>query len=128
MNSDGYKICLFLLLFTIKELILGPFYLNSEVFISGLDHIFCLYKYDHLCLIPNVLRVQIAKVDQVKFDVMELHARPELAAQQRMVDDASGDVKVRKKHRRIAKYTQTHRADSLLIPMKVLISVPFIFL
>ncbi|XP_038584655.1 villin-1 isoform X3 [Micropterus salmoides] len=37
---------------------------------------------------------RIAKVDQVKFDVMELHARPELAAQQRMVDDASGDVKV----------------------------------
>lgn len=36
-----------------------------------------------------------AKVEQVKFDVMELHARPELAAQQRMVDDASGDVKVR---------------------------------
>uniref|UniRef100_A0A673CIT0 Villin-like n=1 Tax=Sphaeramia orbicularis TaxID=375764 RepID=A0A673CIT0_9TELE len=38
---------------------------------------------------------KIAKVDQVKFDVMELHARPELAAKQRMVDDASGDVKVR---------------------------------
>uniref|UniRef100_A0A3B3BIV4 Villin-like n=1 Tax=Oryzias melastigma TaxID=30732 RepID=A0A3B3BIV4_ORYME len=37
---------------------------------------------------------KIAKVDQVKFDVMELHARPELAAQQRMVDDASGDVTV----------------------------------
>ncbi|KAF7669288.1 hypothetical protein LDENG_00203310 [Lucifuga dentata] len=37
---------------------------------------------------------KIAKVDQVKFDVMELHARPEVAAQQRMVDDASGDVKV----------------------------------
>uniref|UniRef100_A0A3B5A530 Villin like n=1 Tax=Stegastes partitus TaxID=144197 RepID=A0A3B5A530_9TELE len=37
---------------------------------------------------------KIAKVDQVKFDVMDLHARPELAAQQRMVDDASGDVKV----------------------------------
>ncbi|XP_051910058.1 villin-1 isoform X2 [Hippocampus zosterae] len=37
---------------------------------------------------------KIAKVDQVKFDVLELHARPELAAQQRMVDDASGDVKV----------------------------------
>lgn len=35
-----------------------------------------------------------AKVDQVKFDVMQLHAHPELAAQQRMVDDASGDVKV----------------------------------
>uniref|UniRef100_A0A3P9HW53 Villin-like n=1 Tax=Oryzias latipes TaxID=8090 RepID=A0A3P9HW53_ORYLA len=37
---------------------------------------------------------KIAKVDQVKFDVMELHAHPELAAQQRMVDDASGDVTV----------------------------------
>ncbi|XP_061820679.1 villin-1 [Nerophis lumbriciformis] len=37
---------------------------------------------------------KIAKVEQVKFDVQELHARPELAAQQRMVDDASGDVKV----------------------------------
>lgn len=37
-----------------------------------------------------------AKVDQVKFDVMELHARPELAAQQHMVDDGSGEVKVRK--------------------------------
>uniref|UniRef100_I3JEN2 Villin like n=1 Tax=Oreochromis niloticus TaxID=8128 RepID=I3JEN2_ORENI len=37
---------------------------------------------------------KIAKVDNGKFDVMELHARPELAAQYRMVDDASGDVKV----------------------------------
>uniref|UniRef100_A0A3B4F8I7 Villin like n=1 Tax=Pundamilia nyererei TaxID=303518 RepID=A0A3B4F8I7_9CICH len=37
---------------------------------------------------------KIAKVDDGKFDVMELHARPELAAQYRMVDDASGDVKV----------------------------------
>uniref|UniRef100_A0A669CKK8 Villin like n=1 Tax=Oreochromis niloticus TaxID=8128 RepID=A0A669CKK8_ORENI len=36
----------------------------------------------------------LAKVDNGKFDVMELHARPELAAQYRMVDDASGDVKV----------------------------------
>uniref|UniRef100_UPI0037E90E1D villin-1 n=1 Tax=Semicossyphus pulcher TaxID=241346 RepID=UPI0037E90E1D len=35
-----------------------------------------------------------AKVEQVKFDVMQLHARPELAAKQRMVDDAAGDVKV----------------------------------
>lgn len=35
------------------------------------------------------------KVDQSKFDVMQLHARPELAARHRMVDDASGDVKVR---------------------------------
>ncbi|XP_013857634.1 villin-1 [Austrofundulus limnaeus] len=37
---------------------------------------------------------KIAKVDQVKFDVMELHAHPELAAQQHMVDDGSGEVKV----------------------------------
>ncbi|KAM9333828.1 advillin [Pholidichthys leucotaenia] len=37
---------------------------------------------------------KIAKVDQTKFNVMELHARPELAAQQRMVDDGSGDVKM----------------------------------
>ncbi|KAM4534393.1 villin-1 isoform 1-T1 [Odontesthes bonariensis] len=37
---------------------------------------------------------KIAKVDQVKFDVKELHAHPELSAKQRMVDDASGDVKV----------------------------------
>ncbi|XP_028660036.1 villin-1 [Erpetoichthys calabaricus] len=37
---------------------------------------------------------KIAKVDQVKFDVMELHARPEIAAQQRMVDDATGKVEV----------------------------------
>nr|XP_015209569.1 PREDICTED: villin-like protein [Lepisosteus oculatus]XP_015209570.1 PREDICTED: villin-like protein [Lepisosteus oculatus]XP_015209571.1 PREDICTED: villin-like protein [Lepisosteus oculatus]XP_015209572.1 PREDICTED: villin-like protein [Lepisosteus oculatus]XP_015209573.1 PREDICTED: villin-like protein [Lepisosteus oculatus] len=37
---------------------------------------------------------RIAKVDQTKFDVMELHARPELAAEQRMVDDASGTVQV----------------------------------
>ncbi|KAM8881902.1 villin-1 isoform 2-T2 [Synchiropus picturatus] len=37
---------------------------------------------------------KIAKVDQVKFDVMQLHARPELAAYHRMVDDACGDVKV----------------------------------
>uniref|UniRef100_A0A8C8SR12 Villin like n=1 Tax=Pelusios castaneus TaxID=367368 RepID=A0A8C8SR12_9SAUR len=37
---------------------------------------------------------KIAKVDQVKFDVSQLHARPELAAEQRMVDDASGKVEV----------------------------------
>ncbi|KAM6977670.1 advillin [Aplochiton taeniatus] len=37
---------------------------------------------------------RIAKVEQVKFDVMELHARPELAAQQRMVDDAAGKVQI----------------------------------
>ncbi|XP_043939326.1 advillin-like isoform X2 [Protopterus annectens] len=37
---------------------------------------------------------KIAKVEQVKFDTNQLHARPELAAQQRMVDDASGTVQV----------------------------------
>ncbi|XP_065114195.1 advillin isoform X2 [Paramisgurnus dabryanus] len=37
---------------------------------------------------------RIAKVDQVKFDVMELHAQPKLAAQERMVDDASGEVQI----------------------------------
>uniref|UniRef100_A0A8C1RBY6 Villin-like n=1 Tax=Cyprinus carpio TaxID=7962 RepID=A0A8C1RBY6_CYPCA len=37
---------------------------------------------------------KIAKVDQVKFDVMELHAQPKLAAQERMVDDASGHIQV----------------------------------
>uniref|UniRef100_A0A7M4E4U6 Villin like n=1 Tax=Crocodylus porosus TaxID=8502 RepID=A0A7M4E4U6_CROPO len=36
----------------------------------------------------------LAKVDQVKFDVAQLHARPELAAEQRMADDASGKVEV----------------------------------
>ncbi|XP_051969503.1 villin-1-like isoform X2 [Xyrauchen texanus] len=37
---------------------------------------------------------KIAKVDQVKFDVMELHAQPKLAAQERMVDDGSGEVQI----------------------------------
>ncbi|XP_041040598.1 advillin [Carcharodon carcharias] len=37
---------------------------------------------------------KIAKVEQTKFDVTELHARPDLAARQRMVDDASGKVEV----------------------------------
>ncbi|XP_077159180.1 villin-like protein [Paroedura picta] len=37
---------------------------------------------------------KIAKVDQVKFDFAQLHARPELAAEQRMADDASGKVEV----------------------------------
>ncbi|XP_030625450.1 villin-1 [Chanos chanos] len=39
-------------------------------------------------------RGRIAKVDRVRFDVMELHADPQLAAQERMVDDASGDVQI----------------------------------
>lgn len=42
-----------------------------------------------------ILLVHAAKVEQVKFDTTQLHARPELAAEQRMVDDASGDVEVR---------------------------------
>ncbi|KAM9308869.1 villin-like protein [Gastrophryne carolinensis] len=37
---------------------------------------------------------KIAKVDQVKFDINQLYARPDLAAEQRMVDDASGKVEV----------------------------------
>ncbi|KAF2983628.1 hypothetical protein EK904_005556 [Melospiza melodia maxima] len=37
---------------------------------------------------------KIAKVEQVKFDTTQLHARPELAAEQRMVDDASGEIEV----------------------------------
>lgn len=42
-----------------------------------------------------VLLVLSAKVEQVKFDTTQLHARPELAAEQRMVDDASGEIEVR---------------------------------
>ncbi|XP_041824658.1 villin-1 [Melanotaenia boesemani] len=37
---------------------------------------------------------KIAKVNQEKFDVKELHAHPELAAQHHMVDDGSGEVQV----------------------------------
>ncbi|KTF87134.1 hypothetical protein cypCar_00041142, partial [Cyprinus carpio] len=46
---------------------------------------------------PELMKIMtsvLAKVDQVKFDVMELHAQPKLAAQERMVDDASGHVQV----------------------------------
>lgn len=42
----------------------------------------------------SLIHCSTAKVDQKKFDVMELHARPELAAQERMVDDATGEVQV----------------------------------
>lgn len=42
-----------------------------------------------------ILLVRAAKVEQVKFDTTQLHARPELAAEQRMVDDASGEIEVR---------------------------------
>ncbi|XP_061432583.1 villin-1-like [Lethenteron reissneri] len=37
---------------------------------------------------------KIAKVEDGKFDATLLHARPDIAAQERMVDDASGDVEV----------------------------------
>ncbi|XP_015260382.1 PREDICTED: villin-1-like isoform X2 [Cyprinodon variegatus] len=37
---------------------------------------------------------KIAKVEQVKFNVMELHAYPDMAAKQHLVDDGSGEVKV----------------------------------
>uniref|UniRef100_A0A8C1WQZ2 Villin-1 n=1 Tax=Cyprinus carpio TaxID=7962 RepID=A0A8C1WQZ2_CYPCA len=37
---------------------------------------------------------KIAKVEQVKFDATSMHARPDLAAQQKMVDDGSGEAEV----------------------------------
>ncbi|XP_032073181.1 villin-1 [Thamnophis elegans] len=37
---------------------------------------------------------KIAKVEQVKFDANSLHARPDLAAQHKMVDDGSGETQV----------------------------------
>uniref|UniRef100_A0A8D2KRB0 Villin-1 n=1 Tax=Varanus komodoensis TaxID=61221 RepID=A0A8D2KRB0_VARKO len=37
---------------------------------------------------------KIAKVEQVKFDATSLHAKPEVAAQHKMVDDGSGEAKV----------------------------------
>ncbi|KAM6398335.1 villin-1 [Pluvialis apricaria] len=37
---------------------------------------------------------KVAKVEQVKFDATTLHAKPHMAAQQKMVDDGSGEVEV----------------------------------
>nr|DBA19631.1 TPA: hypothetical protein GDO54_015434 [Pyxicephalus adspersus] len=37
---------------------------------------------------------KIAKVEQVKFDAMLMHAKPEVAAQHKMVDDGSGEAEV----------------------------------
>lgn len=96
------------------------FYFMSAIFISkylGLFYNFLIWSYilfvhnsyDCSFLILTTLGLHTAKVDQVKFDVMELHARPELAAQQRMVDDASGDVKVRKKNTVNMKNTHKHK-------------------
>ncbi|KAF6116938.1 villin 1 [Phyllostomus discolor] len=36
----------------------------------------------------------VAKVEQVKFDAMSMHVQPQMAAQQKMVDDGSGQVEV----------------------------------
>jgi hypothetical protein len=35
-----------------------------------------------------------AKVEQVKFDAMSMHVQPQVAAQQKIVDDGSGEVQV----------------------------------
>lgn len=59
-------------------------------------------------------------MDQVKFDVMELHGRPELAAQQRMVDDGSGDVKVRKLCLMLIYYKNHKLIDGLIICIKII--------
>lgn len=45
-----------------------------------------------MCLSP--LSFPTAKVEQVKFDATTLHAKPQMAAQQKMVDDGSGEVEV----------------------------------
>uniref|UniRef100_A0AAY4C338 Villin-1 n=1 Tax=Denticeps clupeoides TaxID=299321 RepID=A0AAY4C338_9TELE len=37
---------------------------------------------------------KIAKVEQVKFDATSMHARPDIAAQQKMVDDGTGESQV----------------------------------
>lgn len=37
---------------------------------------------------------KIAKVEQVKFDATSMHARPDVAAQQKMVDDGTGEAEV----------------------------------
>ncbi|KAM4698651.1 villin-1 [Rhinophrynus dorsalis] len=37
---------------------------------------------------------KVAKVEQVKFDATTMHAEPQLAAQQKMVDDGSGEAEV----------------------------------
>ncbi|XP_076119826.1 villin-1 [Alosa pseudoharengus] len=37
---------------------------------------------------------KIAKVEQVKFDATSMHARPDLAAKQKMVDDGTGEAQV----------------------------------
>lgn len=51
-----------------------------------------------LWLLTNALGYHTAKVEQVKFDVMELHAHPDMAAKHHLVDDGSGEVKVQSTH------------------------------
>ena len=57
---------------------------------DGKGLILCIH-----CVLVFILLTHTAKVEQVKFDTTQLHARPELAAEQRMVDDASGEIEVR---------------------------------
>lgn len=42
----------------------------------------------------SVIPFTPAKVEQVKFDATSMHVQPQVAAQQRMVDDGSGEVQV----------------------------------
>ena len=47
----------------------------------------------------------------VKFDVQSMHKKPQVAAQTRMVDDGSGQVKVRKCSRQIVLLEFTENPD-----------------
>lgn len=68
---------------------------SSFSFISHVRcHVSVCIIFDFVSVVTVYTPVIAAKVDQVKFDVMELHAQPKLAAQERMVDDASGHVQV----------------------------------
>uniref|UniRef100_A0A8C6XJX7 Villin like n=1 Tax=Naja naja TaxID=35670 RepID=A0A8C6XJX7_NAJNA len=42
----------------------------------------------------SILVLPVAKVDQAKFDITQLYMTPEVAAEERMADDASGKVEV----------------------------------
>lgn len=42
-----------------------------------------------MCFLDNA-----AKVEQIKFDATSMHARPDVAAQQKMVDDGTGEAEV----------------------------------
>lgn len=53
--------------------------------------------------------ISTAKVEQIKFDATSMHARPDLAAQQKMVDDGSGEAEVSKTVRFINLNRVQHR-------------------